>query len=77
MRAAAFSAGPCLLAEVWYFKDTSTGVGYGSYKKGCDSRKLFCSGGKKFGLDPRSTGRMEHRWSGLIAPLKSPLHEIH
>jgi len=34
---------------VWYFKDTSTGVGYGSYKKGCDSRKLFCSGGKTFG----------------------------
>ena len=65
--------GPYLVAEVWYFKDTSTGVGYGSYKKGCDSRKLFCSGGKTFGLDPSLRSHGAH---AVAAASKEPT-EIH
>ncbi|CAJ1414630.1 unnamed protein product [Effrenium voratum] len=33
----------------WLFHETSLKVGYGSYKKTCDSVELFCAGGAKYG----------------------------
>ncbi|CAE7649030.1 typA [Symbiodinium pilosum] len=36
--------------DEWYFDGQPTRVGYGSYKKHCDSARLFCAGGTKFGF---------------------------
>ena len=38
------------LSEEWLFDGQPLRVGYGSYKAHCDSARLFCAGGTKYGL---------------------------